>query len=80
MLTTDGITFSSIGARLGIGCAADAEEDAVSAALADNGDRARLKLRASALIANVVFFMCFNLNIRLRKIAVFVTIRFTLWH
>jgi hypothetical protein len=36
MLTTDGITFSSIGARLGICCALVAE-DAVSAALAERG-------------------------------------------
>lgn len=62
MLTTDGITFSSIGARLGICCALVAE-DAVSAALAESGDNARPKLRASALIANVVF-ISFNLNIR----------------
>ncbi|BCH46150.1 hypothetical protein NUBL17186_33370 [Klebsiella quasipneumoniae] len=67
MLTTDGITFSSIGARLGICCALVAE-DAVSAALAESGDNARPKLRASALIANVVFFISFNLNIRKRKL------------
>jgi hypothetical protein len=63
MLTTDGITFSSIGARLGICCALVAEE-AVSAALAERGDNARPKLRARALIANVVFFICFNLDFR----------------
>ncbi|KNS76422.1 ABC transporter permease, partial [Salmonella enterica subsp. enterica serovar Hadar] len=54
-------TFSSIGARLGICWAVIAEED-VSAAVADRGDNAKPKLRASALIANVVFFMCFNLD------------------
>jgi hypothetical protein len=61
MLTTDGITFSSIGARLGI-CWAVIAEDDVSAAVADRGDNAKPKLRASALIANVVFFMCFVLD------------------
>ncbi|GEC67157.1 hypothetical protein RTE01_17920 [Raoultella terrigena] len=57
------MTFSSIGARLGICCAFVAEE-AVSAALAESGDNARPKLRASALIANVVFFICLNLDFR----------------
>jgi hypothetical protein len=61
ILTTDGITFSSIGARLGICCAVAAEE-AVSAAVAVRGDNAKPKLRASALIANVVFFM-FSISI-----------------
>ncbi|EFE07045.1 hypothetical protein CIT292_09531 [Citrobacter youngae ATCC 29220] len=61
ILTTDGITFSSIGARLGI-CWAVIAEDDVSAAVADRGDNAKPKLRASALIANVVFFMCFVLD------------------
>ncbi|PLL43439.1 ABC transporter permease, partial [Klebsiella pneumoniae] len=45
-------------------CCALVAEDAVSAALAESGDNARPKLRASALIANVVFFISFNLNIR----------------
>ncbi|UMX64180.1 hypothetical protein MJ588_05590 [Klebsiella pneumoniae] len=65
MLTTDGITFSSIGAGHGICCALVAE-DAVSAALTEKlaGTTLRPKLRASALIANVVFFISFNLNIR----------------
>ncbi len=60
MLTTDGITFSSIGARLGICCDGGIAE-AVSAADTDSGDRAKPKLRARALIANVVFFMSLNL-------------------
>jgi hypothetical protein len=62
ILTTDGITFSSIGARLGI-CCAVAADDAVSAAVAVRGDSAKPKLRASALIANVVFFMFLNLDL-----------------
>ena len=41
--------------RLGI-CCAVAADDAVSAAVAVRGDSAKPKLRASALIANVVFF------------------------
>lgn len=73
MLTTDGITFSSIGARLGICCALVAE-DAVSAALAESGDNARPKLRASALIANVVFHQ-FQSQYQVTKVAVYVTIR-----
>ncbi|MFP1455115.1 hypothetical protein ACLB1O_18830 [Escherichia coli] len=60
MLTTEGITFSSIGARLGICWAVVAEE--VSAAVAESGDNAKPKLRASALSANVVFFMYFSLD------------------
>ena len=52
--------FSSIGAGLGICCAVAAEE-AVSAAVA-RGDSAKPKLRASALIANVVF-MFLNLDL-----------------
>lgn len=58
MLTTEGITFSSIGARLGICWAVVAEE--VSAAVAESGDNAKPKLRASALSANVVFFHVFQ--------------------
>lgn len=46
---------------LGICCAVAAEE-AVSAAIA-RGDSAKPKLRASALIANVVFFMFLNLDL-----------------
>jgi len=61
MLTTDGITFSNIGARLGICCDVAVVDEAVSAAVADRGDSAKLKLKASALIANVVFFISLNL-------------------
>lgn len=60
MLTTEGITFSSIGARLGICWAVVAEE--VSAAVAESGDNAKPKLRASALSANVVF-SCISVSI-----------------
>jgi hypothetical protein len=51
-----------IGARLGI-CWAVIAEDDVSAAVADRGDNAKPKLRASALIANVVFScVSFSIN------------------
>jgi F0F1-type ATP synthase membrane subunit c/vacuolar-type H+-ATPase subunit K len=67
ILTTDGITFSSIGARLGIGCAVAAVDDALSAAVTASGDIARPKpkpkLRASVLIAKVVFFIFLNLDL-----------------
>ncbi|BEI10423.1 hypothetical protein STA22820_27460 [Edwardsiella ictaluri] len=55
MLTTDGITFSSIGARLGSAWAVLAEE--VSAALADIGLSAIPRLNATALNTKVVFFI-----------------------
>ncbi len=75
ILTTEGITFSSIGARLGICCAVAAEET-VSAALADRGDNAKPKLRASALIAKVVFFMFLNLDLQVTHNCCVYQIRF----
>lgn len=58
MLTTEGITFSSIGAKLGSCWVLD---EAVSAALAVTGPIAIPILNASALRTNAVFFICVSL-------------------
>ena len=64
MLTTEGITFSSIGARLG-NCWV--LEDAVSAATAVIGPIAIPILNANALRTNAVFFICVSLLKSIRK-------------
>ena len=54
MLTTEGITRSSIGARLMNGCTSGT---AVCAVAKKTGPMAKLTLNASTLSANVVFFI-----------------------
>ena len=66
MLTTEGITFSSIGAKLGSCWVLD---EAVSAALAVTGPIAIPILNASALRTNAVF-ICVSLIKSFKRIAV----------
>ena len=60
MLTTEGITFSSIGAKLGSCWVLD---EAVSAALAVTGPIAIPILNASALRTNAVFHLCVSYKV-----------------
>lgn len=61
ILTTDGITFSSIGARLGI-CWAVVAEDAVSAAVADRGTAPNLNSEPVHSLL-MWFFSCVSISI-----------------
>jgi hypothetical protein len=63
MLTTEGITFSSMGARLGNGWLGEDEtEEDVSAAKALTGVSAMPRLSARALNINEVFFILVSHN------------------